>query len=146
MLTGSCLCGRIQYEIAGRPRFMYRCYCGKCRAATGAAFAENLIVDTDKFRVTAGREGLTAFESSPHKHRYFCAACGSPIYSHGEKTKHVVSVRGGTLKQDPGMRAAYHAFAASKASWAEITDDRPQFADWADPALIRRLMAEGDAG
>jgi hypothetical protein len=133
------MCGKVRYEIDGRPRFMYQCHCGKCRAATGASFATNLIVDADRFRITAGRESLAAFESSPRKHRYFCSACGSPIYSHGEGTRHFVSVRSGTLRQDPGLRVAYHAFVASKAPWVEIDDGKPQFAEWPDPALIKEL-------
>lgn len=119
---------------------MYQCHCGKCRAASGASAVTNVIVDADKFRVTAGKENLAAYESSPQKFRYFCSACGSPIYSHGEKTGHIVSVRSGTLKQDPGVRVAYHAFVASKAPWADICDERPQFAEWADPALLKRLF------
>ncbi len=140
MLNGSCLCGNVQYEIDGKPRYMYECYCGKCRAASGASFATNIIVDADKFRITAGRESLGAFESSPKKFRYFCSKCGSPIYSHGETTKHIVSVRSGTLKQDPALRIAYHAFVGSKAPWASICDEQPQFRDWADPALVRQLL------
>jgi hypothetical protein len=143
MLNGACMCGRVQYEIAGRPRFLYQCHCGKCRAASGASFVTNAIVDADRLRIAAGKESLAAFESSPGKFRYFCSACGSPIYSQGEKTRQVVSVRCGTLKQDPGMRVAYHAFVASKAPWVEIRDGQPQFADWPDPALVERLFAAG---
>src|SRR6185436_7734060 len=109
MLTGACLCGKVRYEIEGKPRFMYQCHCGKCRAASGASSVTNVIVDTDKFRITAGRDSLARYESSPKKFRHFCAGCGSPIYSHGEKTKHVVAVRSGTLRDDPGVRVAYHA-------------------------------------
>jgi hypothetical protein len=140
VLSGACMCGRIQYEIADEPRFMYQCYCGKCRAASGASFVTNLIVDADGFRITAGKEKLSAFESSPGKFRHFCALCGSPIYSQGEKTKQVVSVRSGTLNQDPGIRVAYHAFVGSKAPWTDIHDDRPQFSDWPDPALVKQLL------
>ena len=140
MLNGACLCGRIQYEITGKPRFMYQCYCGKCRAASGASFVTNIIVDTDRFRVTAGKENLAAFESSPKKFRHFCSACGSPIYSQGEKTKQVVSVRCGTLRQDPGVRIAYHAFVASKAPWVDICGDQPQFPDWPDPAVVTQFF------
>jgi len=140
MLSGSCLCGKVKYEIDGRPRWMYQCHCGKCRAATGASFATNVIVDAAIFRLVAGRENLTAYESSPRKFRYFCASCGSPIYSHGEKTKQIVSVRSGTLGQDPGLRVSYHAFTGSKAAWVEIRDDLPQFEAWPDPALVRKLM------
>ena len=146
MLSGSCLCGKVRYEIDGEPRFMYQCFCGKCRAASGASFVTNIIVDTDKFRITAGKEQLSAFESSPQKFRYFCSACGSPIYSQGEKTKHVVAVRCGTLKQDPGMRPAYHAFAASKAAWVDICDDLPQFDEWADAELTKRLFNRQKSG
>ena len=83
MLDGACLCGKIRYEIEGEPRFMYQCHCGKCRAASGASFVTNIIVDTDKFRITAGKESLAAFESSPQKFRYFCSACGSPVAPRG---------------------------------------------------------------
>ena len=139
-LRGACMCGRIQYEIA-RPRFMYQCHCGKCRSASGASFATNLIVAREDFRITAGKEGLARHESSPGKFRHFCSTCGSPIYSQGEKTKHYVSVRAGTLTQDPGLPVAYHAFVASKAPWVEIHDGLPQFAEWPDPELARKLFA-----
>jgi len=139
VLSGACMCGKIQYEIRGRPRWMYQCHCGKCRAGTGAAFATNVIVDADGFRVTAGLDSLARWESSPRKFRYFCSGCGSPIYSHGEKTKQIVSVRCGTLKQDPGLRVAYHAFVASKAPWVEILDRLPQFDEYPDAATIQKL-------
>ena len=140
MLHGSCLCAKVQYEIEGSPRFMYQCHCSRCRAASGASFVTNIIVDAEKFRISSGKESLSAFSSSPGKSRYFCSNCGSPIYSHGEKTKHVVSVRSGTLKQDPGLRVAYHAFATSKAAWDEIRDELPQFDEWPDPELVKQLM------
>ena len=142
MLNGACMCGRVRYEIQGEPRFMYQCYCGKCRAASGASFVTNIIVDADRFKITAGKDSLAAFESSPKKFRHFCSACGSPIYSQGEKTAQVVSVRCGTLKQDPGMRTAYHAFVGSKAPWVDIHDAEPQFAEWADPELVKQLFTK----
>ena len=142
MLNGACMCGRVRYEIQGKPRFMYQCYCGKCRAASGASFVTNIIVDADRFKITAGKDSLAAFESSPKKFRYFCSVCGSPIYSQGEKTAQVVSVRCGTLQQDPGMRAAYHAFVGSKAPWVDIHDSGPQFAEWADPTLVKQLFTK----
>lgn len=144
MLDGACMCGRVQYEISAEPRFMYRCYCGKCRAASGASHVTNIIVDANRFAITAGRESLSAFESGPKKLRYFCSNCGSPIYSQGEKTRHVVSVRCGTLRQDPGIRVAYSAFVASKAPWVDIDDDLPHFSEWPDPALVKRLFDKGD--
>jgi hypothetical protein len=140
-LTGGCLCGRIEYEVSPAPGFVYQCFCGKCRAASGASFVTNLIAESATFHITKGKDDLTAFESSPGKFRHFCSTCGSPIYSQGEKTKHVVSVRCGTLRDDPGLRNAYHAFVASKAPWVEIRDELPQFDEWPDPELVKRLFA-----
>jgi hypothetical protein len=126
MLHGSCLCGKIKYEIRGEPLIMYYCHCGTCRKATGSAFATNIAVRTEDLQIVAGRDALGAFESSPNKHRYFCSACGSPIYSHGEATRGIVSVRCGTLDEDPGVRPKVHGYVASKAPWHEIRDDLPQ--------------------
>ena len=126
MLNGSCLCGTVAYEIHGEPLVMYYCHCGSCRKATGSAFATNIAVRTEDLRIVAGREQLGSFESSPEKRRYFCSRCGSPIYSHGEATRQIVSVRSGTLDDDPPIRPAVHAWVASKAAWYEIRDDLPQ--------------------
>jgi hypothetical protein len=105
---------------------MYYCHCGTCRKATGTAFATNIAVSADDFAITSGREIVKAFESSPKKYRYFCSACGSPIYSQAEETKQMVSVRCGTLDVDPSVRPSVHFYVASKAPWLEITDTLPQ--------------------
>lgn len=126
VLRGSCLCGAIRYEIRGVPLMMYYCHCSTCRKATGSAFATNMLVQSADFVVVAGRELLSAYESSPNKHRHFCSACGSPIYSQAEATKQMVSVRCGTLDTELTMRPSVHTYAAEKAEWYEISDELPQ--------------------
>ena len=42
------------------------------------------------------------------------------------RTWDVVSIRCGTLDDDPGLRPAVHAYVASQAPWYEIGDDLPQ--------------------
>ena len=126
MLRGSCLCGKIKYEVRGEPLGMYYCHCETCRKATGTAFATNIAVATDAFVVTAGRDSLKAYESSPQKYRYFCADCGSPIYSQADATKGMVSLRCGTLDDDPKLRPNVHFWVSSKAPWFEIRDGVPE--------------------
>lgn len=126
MLHGSCLCDQVRYEIRGTPMAMYYCHCGTCRKASGSSFATNLLVAADDFVITSGRELLSKFESSPNKYRHFCSRCASPVYSQADNTKHLVSVRGGTLNEDPGMKASMHFHVASKAPWFEICDSLPQ--------------------
>ncbi len=126
MLRGSCLCGKVTYEIQGSPAMMYYCHCGTCRKASGSSFATNLIAATDDFTIVSGEALLSSFESSPNKRRYFCSACGSPIYSQAESNKFIVSVRSGTLDTEPAIAPSVHAYVASKAPWLEIRDDLPQ--------------------
>ena len=126
MLRGSCLCGKVKYQLRGTPAAMYYCHCGMCRKATGSSFATNIVVRAKDFTLVSGDEVLGAFESSPNFRRHFCKACGSPIYSQRESTNHILSVRCGTLDADPVVRPTVHAYVASKAPWVQIRDDLPQ--------------------
>ena len=100
-------------------------------SATGEQIsATNVIVQKEHLVFTTGEKAISSWESSPGKRRYFCSGCGSPLYSHGEKTKHIVSVRCGSLDGDLTLRPSVHAFVASKANWVEITDDLPQHPEY----------------
>jgi hypothetical protein len=42
---GSCLCGKIHYEVTGEFEQFFFCHCKSCRKDTGSAHAANLFVD-----------------------------------------------------------------------------------------------------
>lgn len=125
---GSCLCGAVRYEIAGELGPIVICHCGQCRKAQGSAFAVNAPVRVADFRVVAGRDALSAYESSPGKKRHFCRRCGSPIMSTRDSVPGIVRVRIGTLDSRVDARPSAHIFAGSKAEWDEIGDALPQYA------------------
>lgn len=124
------MCGKVKYELRGSPKVVYYCHCGKCRKQSGSAFATKVVFATEDLLFTAGREAIASWVSSPGKRRYFCSGCGSPLYSHGERTKHIVSVRCGTLDSDLPIRPSVHAFVAHKAAWDEINDSLPQHPEY----------------
>ena len=128
MIGGSCLCGQVKYEVRGQPQVMYYCHCSMCRKATGSSFATNMLVAKEHFVITTGASLLEAFQSSPGEKRYFCSACGSPIYSQADARRGMVSVRCGGLDADPGIRPTEHIYTASKAPWFEIHDPLRQYA------------------
>jgi hypothetical protein len=130
MLKGSCLCGKVQYEVRGLPKVAYYCHCGRCRKQSGSSFATNMAVLREDFVLVSGEEMLSYYQPSPLLRRYFCSRCGSPIYSQGDKYKHIVSVRCGTLDSDLPVRPSVHAFVASKANWVDISDELPQFPEY----------------
>ena len=80
MLTGSCLCGRIRYEIRGKIGPDAQCHCVTCRKAQGGPFVTNAPVRVKYFHLVSSSESVAEFESSPGKKRYFCRGCGSPLW------------------------------------------------------------------
>lgn len=47
-LAGGCTCGAVRYELSEEPIFQLICHCADCQKASGSAFAEVLIVATDR--------------------------------------------------------------------------------------------------
>lgn len=127
MLTGTCLCSSIAYEIVGPLSQALNCHCSMCRKAQGSAFRSRASVRTADFRFTRGAELVTYYESSPGNHRGFCKVCGSPIHSRFDNHPDVLGLPLGLLDQDPGVKPRFHVFVGSKAPWHDITDDLPQF-------------------
>jgi hypothetical protein len=125
MLSGSCLCGGIRYEIDAALGPVTNCHCSRCRKASGAAFASNASVPAASFRFVAGAELLKEWESSPGVRRCFCGRCGSPILKRHDARPETLRLRLGTLDTDPGVKPSRHIFVGSKAPWVEITDGLP---------------------
>lgn len=129
MLSGGCLCGGVRYEVDGLAGPVEYCHCTQCRRASGSAFAANATVTAAAFRLRAGRDLLSEYESSPGKLRAFCGRCGSPVYARRPAQPDTLRLRVGTLDGDPGARAAGHWHVASAAPWFTITDDLPRHPD-----------------
>lgn len=126
MLTGSCLCGGVQYEIDGGLPAVTNCHCSLCRKMSGSAFASGATISTSSFRFVAGEELLKEWESSPGNHRIFCGRCGSPLIKKKDKDPEHVRFRPGTLDSDPGVKISKHMHVRSKAPWVDIDDGLPQ--------------------
>jgi hypothetical protein len=126
MVTGSCLCGGIAYEVTSELGPVALCHCGMCRKASGSAFASNASVSRDGFRLTRGADLVQRYESSPGRWRCFCRVCGSPVFSEAREGPGLVRLRLGLFDDDPGVRPAYHWAVNFKAPWWTITDALPQ--------------------
>ena len=124
MHHGACLCGRVRFEVAGELAGIQLCHCSQCRRAQGSAFAANLPVRAEDFRLVAGQP--KAYQSSPGKERLFCGDCGAPIISRTAAVPGMVRVRAGLLAEPVETKAVLHFHVSSKASWLPIADDLPQ--------------------
>ena len=127
VLRGSCLCGKVQYEIRGPLRSVRNCHCSMCRKFHGAAFRTRASVSTADFSWLSGEHLLTRYPSSPGEIKTFCSVCGSNLVTYFETAPDWLGFPLGTLDDDPGVKATCHVFVGSKAPWHDITDDLPQW-------------------
>ncbi len=145
MITGTCLCRGVRFEIEATPGPVAICHCEDCRKAQGSAFAVNAPVPRRALRFTAGEDLLASYESSPGKHRVFCSRCGSPVVSRSDDDPGTLRIRLGTIDGDPGARPAVHGWTSGKAVWERLPDDGlPRLATGSPDSRIPRLRLRAE--
>jgi hypothetical protein len=130
MIRGSCLCGGVKFEIASTTGPFELCHCGRCRKASGSAFAAGLRVRGQDLRVIQGQELIKTFEAPiveappPYTNR-FCGRCGSPVPVPSDDAAWF-DVPAGLLDDDPQLRPDKHIYTDFKSPWDDISDRLPQ--------------------
>ena len=124
MITGSCLCGKVKYEVSGKVGDIVHCHCQTCRKAHGSAFSSVASVSEHEFNLLS-EEPLSYFESSKGKNRYFCSTCGTQIYAKRDGAEHIV-LRLGSLDDAPSSKEKSHIWVSQKATWYSINSNLPE--------------------
>ena len=127
-LTGKCMCGAVEYEVADEFDYASNCHCSVCRRATGAAFKSFAGIPREKLRVAKGEDSLMLFGDALNNDTR-CKICGSFLYSIVREGAYA-HIAMGTLVDAPTIRPTEHIFVGSKAPWFEITDDLPQYEEY----------------
>ncbi|WP_133406833.1 GFA family protein [Parashewanella tropica] len=127
MYKGSCLCGKVKFEITSPIKDIIHCHCSLCRKSSGTAYATNGFVESEDFKVLEGSDSLTYFEMKPGKKRHFCSTCASPIYSSNDSDLSRIRVRLGTIDSNVNERPISHNFVTSKASWEDLDAQLPRY-------------------
>jgi len=124
---GSCLCGKVQFEIEGEFENFFLCHCKYCQKDTGSANAANLFSTTAKLNWISGEKMVTSFHLPKSRHcKSFCATCGSAMPSLQEQMGLLV-VPAGALDDDISIRPTAHIFESSKATWEKCLDSIARF-------------------
>jgi hypothetical protein len=125
--TGSCLCGRVTFEIQGDFENFFLCHCGRCRKDTGSAHAANLFSSTAKLRWLSGQNEVKTFNYHSEGHiKSFCAKCGSALPNIQSDGKLLV-VPAGCIDSVICMKPQGHIYCASKASWDNDLEKVPKY-------------------
>jgi hypothetical protein len=102
------------------------CHCGQCRKASGAPVTAWLQVPPARFRVIAG--AAAGFVSSPAATRWFCGACGSPVYMTDAEGRSV-GVTLGTLDEPDAVAPTVHGWDRTRVEWLRLDDGLPRYAE-----------------
>ncbi len=127
---GSCLCGRVQYQITGHMGIFQYCHCSRCRKFTGSAHAASLFVSPEHFSWLEGEEQVGRFEPADTRHfaTGFCKNCGSSLPWLAKSGRTVV-IPAGTLDTAIDIKPLQNIFWESKAAWYEEVGDLPKYAE-----------------
>ena len=124
---GSCLCGKVSFEIKGDFEHFYLCHCSHCRKDTGSAHASNLFSQSAKLIWLSGEENIRTYTLPGTRHtKSFCQHCGSAL-PHTQMNGHLLVVPAGCLDSSLAIQAEAHIFMNSKAEWDQTSNSLPQF-------------------
>jgi len=145
---GGCDCRSVRYRMQTAPLFVHCCHCRWCQRESGAAFALNAMIETDRL-INLGAEPDvvdTTSQSGLGQKIARCPTCRVAVWSHYAGSGPVVCfVRVGTLDNPDLLPPDVHIFTASKQPWLVLPADAPAFAEyherdslWPPESLARR--------
>jgi GNAT superfamily N-acetyltransferase len=109
-IRGKCLCGSFRFEILGPIGEVRLCHRDHCRRANGTAFSANARIPLERYRVIAGGDLISEYESSPGARRRFCSRCGSPVFARVAKDPDHIRIRLGTLDREADAEITAHVW------------------------------------
>jgi len=125
---GGCRCGAVRYECSSEPVAVMECHCRDCQYASGGASTVAVVVPRGALTVSKGtpKSFAVAGDSGGTVARFFCAECGSPLYSAPSAGPFQV-IKAGSL-DDPGWLTLGGAIYTSSAQpWAHIDPNKMKF-------------------
>ncbi|OZG73821.1 aldehyde-activating protein [Hahella sp. CCB-MM4] len=126
-ISGSCLCGKITFELDRDFKQFHLCHCTQCQKTSGSAHVSNLFTRPDNIFWLSGEELIRRFDVPGRSiTNAYCDHCGCAVPYVSNSGKALV-VPAGSLDGDPGMTPQDHIFWAERAAWYEAGMDVPHF-------------------
>lgn len=136
---GGCACGALRYRVESAPLIVHCCHCRWCQRETGASFALNAVIETDRV-VTLGvapEQVLTPSASGLGQRIARCPRCRIAAWSHYAGSGPALSfVRVGTLDEPDALPPDIHIFTASKQPWVVIPPGSAAVPEYYEPAEV----------
>jgi hypothetical protein len=126
-ISGSCLCGEVEFEADHQGAEVVVCHCGQCRKQSGHLWSATAVPNVS---LKLSKETTLAwYAASNFAKRGFCSACGTSLFwreNDGENTH----VGLGVLNAPTNLKLQKHIFMAHKGDYYEVADDLPKVDDY----------------
>lgn len=147
-LEGGCDCRDVRYRMETPPLVVHCCHCRWCQRESGASFALNAMIESDRVTLLRGEPEIvdTPSESGFGQKIARCPRCRIALWSHYPGGGPVVKfVRVGTLDDPDRLPPDIHIYTASKQPWVVIPPGMPSVPEyyerekyWSAESLARR--------
>jgi len=134
-LDGGCDCREVRYRMTTAPLFVHCCHCRWCQRETGASFALNAMIESDRVTLLAGEPDVVDTPSASGLGQKIarCPHCRIALWSHYAGAGPLLKfVRVGTLDSPDHLPPDIHIFTASKQPWVVLSPDIPAVPEYYD--------------
>ena len=117
---GGCTCRYVRYRMRSKPLFVHCCHCRWCQRETGAAFALNAMIESERVELLEGDVAIIDTPSNSGKGQKIsrCPRCQVAVWSNYAGAGDAVRfVRVGTLDEPDRLPPDIHIFTSSKQPW-----------------------------
>jgi len=132
---GGCDCRFVRYRMHSPPLFVHCCHCRWCQRESGAAFALNAMIESDRVELVAGSVDLIDTPSASGRGQQFarCPRCRIALWSHYAGAGPLLKfIRVGTLDEPDRLPPDIHIFTASKQPWVVLPEGTPAVPEYYD--------------
>ncbi len=151
---GGCACGQVRYEMTTRPMIVHGCHCRWCQRESGASFAVNALIESDRVNLIKGSVAKILVPSNSGVGQRFsrCSNCQITLWSNylsmsGGLGELVRFIRVGTLDNPDLFSPDVHIFTSTKQPWVILPPGVPTFEEyfvikdvWSPESLVRRAV------
>ena len=132
VLSGSCLCGTVTYEIRNEFDHFQLCHCTQCQKSTGSAHASNLFTSPEFITWHTGQTSIVRYDVEGRRiSNVFCRHCGGRV-PWLSLSGDVLAVPAGSLNGVPSISAKANIFWPERAQWYEDALDAPRYDTFAE--------------
>jgi hypothetical protein len=130
---GGCTCRAVRYRMTSAPLFVHCCHCRWCQRETGASYALNAMIESDRVLLLQGQLEMVNTPSNSGKGQKItrCPVCRIAVWSnYGGGGDLVRFVRVGTLDEPDRLPPDIHIFTSSKQPWVVLPEGMPAMEEY----------------